>query len=152
METFSALLAIWSGNSPVADEFPAQRQVTWSFDVFFDLRLSKRLSKQSWGWWFDTLSRQIWRHCNVWDGPVNLRATQAPVPIRVFQKKLLKQQYGSTSQLSMFIQQYSFLITKIHSEFVIVPPSHSWEIMKVSHGVTQTPGQYFHGDHHHGQH
>ena len=30
----------------------SQRQVTRSFDVFFDLRLNKRLSKQSWGWWF----------------------------------------------------------------------------------------------------
>ena len=45
-------------------EFLAQRPVTWSFDVFFDLRLNKRLSKQSWGWWFETLSRPLWRHCN----------------------------------------------------------------------------------------
>ena len=56
METFSALLAICAGNSPVAGEFPTQRPVTWSFDVFFDLRLNKRLSKQWWGWWFETLS------------------------------------------------------------------------------------------------
>ena len=28
-------------------EFPAQRPVTWSFDVFVDLCLNKRLSKQS---------------------------------------------------------------------------------------------------------
>ena len=35
-----------------------------SFDVFFDLRLNKRLSKQSWGWWFETPSRSLWRHCN----------------------------------------------------------------------------------------
>ena len=45
-------------------EFPAQRPVTRSFDVFFYLRLNKRLSKQSWGWWFETLSRPLWRHCN----------------------------------------------------------------------------------------
>ena len=31
-------------------EFPAQRPVTRSFDVFFDLRLNKPLSKQWWGW------------------------------------------------------------------------------------------------------
>ena len=49
METFSALLAICAGNSPVTGEFPAQRPVTRSFDVFFDLGLNKRLSKQSWG-------------------------------------------------------------------------------------------------------
>ena len=64
METFSALLAICAGNSPVTGEFPAQRPVTRSFDVFFDLRLNKRLSKQWWGWWFETPSRPLRRHCN----------------------------------------------------------------------------------------
>ena len=49
---------------PVPGEFPAQRPVTQNFDVFFDLRLNKRLSKQSWGWWFETLSRPLWRHFN----------------------------------------------------------------------------------------
>ena len=52
------------GNSPVTGEFPAQRPVTQSFGVFFDLRLNKRLSKQSWGWQFETPSRPLWRHCN----------------------------------------------------------------------------------------
>ena len=37
METFSTLLAICAGNSPVTGEFPPQRPVTQSFDVFFDL-------------------------------------------------------------------------------------------------------------------
>ena len=49
-ETFSALLAICAGNSPVTGEF---------------LRLNKRLSKQSWGWWFETPSRSLWRQCYV---------------------------------------------------------------------------------------
>ena len=53
-----------AGNSPVPGKFPAHRPVTQSFDVFFDLRLNKRLTKQSWGWWFETLSRPLWRHCN----------------------------------------------------------------------------------------
>ena len=65
IETFSALLATCVGNSPVPGEFPAQRPVTRSFDVFFDLRLNKRLSKQSWGWWFGTLSLPLWRHRNA---------------------------------------------------------------------------------------
>ena len=30
----------------------------------FDLHLNKRLSKQWWGWWFETPSRSLWRHCN----------------------------------------------------------------------------------------
>ena len=41
METFSGSLALCEGNSLVTGEFPAQRPVTWSFDVFFDLRLNK---------------------------------------------------------------------------------------------------------------
>ena len=51
METYSALLAICAGNSPASGELPAQKPVTWSFDVFFDLCLNKRLRKQSWGWY-----------------------------------------------------------------------------------------------------
>ena len=47
METFPALLAICAGNSPVSDEFPAQKPVTRNFDVFFDLRPKERLSKHS---------------------------------------------------------------------------------------------------------
>ena len=64
METFSALLAFCAGNSPVTGEFPAQRPVTRSFGVFVDLGLNERLSKQSWGWWFETPSRPLWRHSN----------------------------------------------------------------------------------------
>ena len=65
METFSALLAICAGNSPVSGEFPTQRPVMRSFDVFFDQHLNKRLSKQWWGWWFETPSCPLWRHCNA---------------------------------------------------------------------------------------
>ena len=64
METVSALLAICVGNSTVPGEFPAQRLVTRSFDLFFDLRPNKRLSKQSRGWWFETPSCPLWRHRN----------------------------------------------------------------------------------------
>ena len=46
-------------------EFPTRRPVTRSFDVYFDLRPNKRLSKQSLGWWFETLSPPLWRHRNV---------------------------------------------------------------------------------------
>ena len=51
METFSALLALCTGNSPLI--------------FLFDLRLNKHMSKQSWGWWFETPSRPLWRHCKV---------------------------------------------------------------------------------------
>ena len=63
MEIFSTSLALCAGNSPVTGEFPAQRPEMWSFDVFFDLCLNKRLSKQSWGWWFEMPLHSLWRHC-----------------------------------------------------------------------------------------
>ena len=56
METFSALPTLCAGNSPVTGEFPAQRPVTQSFDVFFDLHLNNRLSKQSWGCFLDAIA------------------------------------------------------------------------------------------------
>ena len=67
METFSALLAICAGNSPVPMNSPHKGQwrgalMFWCFDV--DLSLNERLSKQSRGWWFETQSRPLWRHCN----------------------------------------------------------------------------------------
>ena len=65
METFSALLAICAGNSPATGEFPTQRRVTRSYDVFLDLHPNERLSKQWWGWWFEMPSCPLWRHCNV---------------------------------------------------------------------------------------
>ena len=67
METFSAFLAICAGNSPVTGEFPSQRPVTRSFDVFFGMLLNKQLNKQWRGWWIETPSRPLWRNCNEID-------------------------------------------------------------------------------------
>ena len=66
METFCAVTALCVGNSPVTGEFPSQRPVTRSFDIFFDLGLNKRLSKQqqSKRRWFETPWRSLWRHRN----------------------------------------------------------------------------------------
>ena len=65
MEAFSALFGPLCGEFPVTGEFTSQRPVTRSFDVFFVLRLNKRLNKQSWGWWFGTpWCSLLWRHCN----------------------------------------------------------------------------------------
>ena len=62
------IVPIWSKinlyHSPVTGEFSSQRPVTRSFGVFVDLCLNKRLSKQSWGWWFETPSWSLWRHRN----------------------------------------------------------------------------------------
>ena len=45
-------------------EFTARSPVTRSSDVFFDVHPSKRLSKQWWGWWFQTPSGLLWGHRN----------------------------------------------------------------------------------------
>ena len=66
------------GKSPVTGEFPSQRPVTRSFDVFFDICLGNRLSKQSTGWWFETPSRSLWRHSTatwLWRLPLGLTNT-----------------------------------------------------------------------------
>ena len=64
METFSASLVLCAG---IHRWTVAQRPETRTFDVFFDLRLNKRLSKQSEGWWFETPSRSLWRHRNDYE-------------------------------------------------------------------------------------
>ena len=53
-----------SGEFTGPGEVPTQRPGRRSFDVFFDLRLNKRLSKEPWAWWFETPSWSLWRHCN----------------------------------------------------------------------------------------
>ena len=65
IETFSALLVLCAGNSPVTGEFPSQWPVTRRFGIFFDTRVrrNKRLSKQ-WCCWFEMQSRSLLRHCN----------------------------------------------------------------------------------------
>ena len=83
METFPALLALCERNPPVIGGFPSQRPVTGSLDVFFDLRLNKRLNKQPGRRWFETLSRSLWRHCN---GRPNVEANFSSfttIPVKV---------------------------------------------------------------------
>ena len=62
METFSTSLALCAGNSPLAGE-----KGQWRGSCFLDLRLNKRLSKQSWVWWFETPLRSLWCHRNVYN-------------------------------------------------------------------------------------
>ena len=83
MKTFSALPTLYEGNSPVTGEFPSQRPVTRSFDAFFDQLLNKRLSKHSWGWWFETPLHSLSRHCNVTpENPLPLLPTSYFHPVR----------------------------------------------------------------------
>ena len=64
MKTFSALLPICAGNSPVTDDFPTKSQLRGSLMFSLILCLNRRLSKQPWGWWFETPSWSFWCHCN----------------------------------------------------------------------------------------
>ena len=78
METYSALLALCAGNSPVTGEYPSQRPVMRSFDIFFDLCLNKLLGKQLWDWWFETPPYSLGRHCNgswfsIWCAESNMQ-------------------------------------------------------------------------------
>ena len=71
METSTALLGRCEGNPPIAGDFPSQIPITLRFDVFFELRLNKRLSKQSKLRWFQTPSRSLWRQCNAHEGMIS---------------------------------------------------------------------------------
>ena len=54
----------FTGHCMVNGEFPSQKPVTRSFDIFFDLRLNKRSNELSWRRRFDTSSCSLWRHCS----------------------------------------------------------------------------------------
>ena len=62
IDAISAVSTLW--NPPVADGFPSHRPVTRNFDVFVDVRVNKRLRKQSRCRWFETPWCSWWRHCN----------------------------------------------------------------------------------------
>ena len=79
MEAFSALLALCAGNSPVTGEFPAQRSVTRSFDVFFDLRLNK-------GWINNVEAGDLRRHRTHYDVTVMLTKPSAELGIDAYSR------------------------------------------------------------------
>ena len=99
-------------------KFPAQRPVTRSFDVFFDLRLNKRLSKQPWGWWFETPSWSLWRR---WYGPWTDRTQVGKIDTSnvIMIYKMKKYRYGLLviksliGQLNTYNPIYCKNITKI---------------------------------------
>ena len=111
VKTFSALLAICAGNSPVPGEFPAQRPVTRSFDVFFDLQPNKWLSKQWRGWWFETPSCPLRRHLNgysLWLVAWRLK----PLPEPMLNTYLSESLHSSESNFIVGSQ-----LSTLHNEF-----------------------------------
>ena len=125
METFSALMALCEGNSPVTSEFPSQRPVMRSLGVFFDLRLNKRFSEQSWGWWFEMPCHLLWRHYNVaiyyilflWD--TFFRAKFSVFTVFMCKKMELLQFYFQIK--SIHIDHEQKLLIKNHSQITLGP-------------------------------
>ena len=76
METFSALLALCAGNSPVTGEFLSQRPVTQSFDVSFDMQLNKR-------WINNREVGDLRRHCAHYDVIVMPKIKQSDTVVYV---------------------------------------------------------------------
>ena len=104
------------GKSPgTPGEFPTQRPVTRSFDVFFDLRLNKWLSKQWWGGWFETLSRPLWRHRN--DHKIAPLPVNQPWKVRI----MTSHKFTNNSQHSHKKAKHMY---GIYSIWII--PSHVW--------------------------
>ena len=90
-----------AGNSPVTGEFSSHRPVTRGFDVFFDLRLNRQLSKQSRRRWFETPSRSLWRHCNVVPNTDSvIRATMGSFSVQ--RVTLVQFWIGETGQIGGF--------------------------------------------------
>ena len=105
---------------PVNGEFPSQRPVTRSFGVWFDLYLNKRLSKQPWGWWVETPSRSLWRHCNA--DPLNKSFSRkinvSCVEIRMFRVKELNTMTSFVASPGCQHPQYCNNV--IHSVYTII--------------------------------
>ena len=136
----------------VTGEFPSQRPVTRSFDVFFHMRLNKRLSKQSSRWQFETPSCSIWRHCN--DNNMQYVAVKTrsfffqKSPQRSFHSSPVKASYGvsfvgsnsgwylvSATAVIRAITWYigpRFSGSRLYIKFIIMT---SWHKMKCLNGV-----------------
>ena len=65
IETFSTLLTLCAGNSPVTLNSPHKGQRGGALEFSLICALNKRLSRQSWGCSFETPPCSSWRHCDV---------------------------------------------------------------------------------------
>ena len=78
---------------------------------FLDLRPNNRLSKQSWGWWLETLSRPLWRHCNVSETTSNNMGK--------FETGINKNWYYNHDKINIYVQLRYLL-------YVIAKPQCAW--------------------------
>ena len=106
METFSVLLALCARNSRVTSEFPSQRPVMQSFDVFCDLCLNKCLSKQPRRCWFETPSCSLWLHC---DDYLNHASSVFISPLQTNLKEIwIKAPYFSLQKMQLQMLSVTF--------------------------------------------
>ena len=106
-------------------EFPTQGPVTRSFDVSFDLRMNKRLSKQPWGWWLETLSWSLWRHCNDYFGPATacMRAVRVTaMRFRIIVTSRKRHCVSFQRQLNRLFNSLLRLVTQKHKTIRITIP------------------------------
>ena len=123
----------WEFTGP--GEFPTRRPVTRSFDVFFDMRLNKRLSKQPWGWWFETPLWPSWRQCNV-RPPVSFYHS-CLINLGVDKPNVLIQNSIMESNISTMVMVVStYVPTNMGRLFKLQYPC--WWILKVS-GIRTGP-------------
>ena len=108
-------------NWPFVRELPSQRPVTRSSGVSFDLRLNKRLRKQSWGWWFEKLLYPLWRHCND--------STEIPLNLMNYTSVLCLQEWRraiNQIELNLRIYQYRYSVMPNHIYTAMTP---NWQLI-----------------------
>ena len=143
----SALLTM-RGNHRWPVNSPHKGQWRGALMFSFDLLLNKRLIKQSWGWWFETPSRPLWRHCN---GLIR-RGTQYPRP--QFNIKMPHYQYRKSHRGDQMILRPSFLhngisytdktsLYWISLQIVTLPT-----LRHINFSVRSTPGTLWHAYQH----
>ena len=111
MDFFRVTGPLW-GESPVNGGFPSQRPVTRGFDIFFDLRLTKRVGKQPRRRWFETQSRSLWRRCN-WSMLGNMSTFLfSNAPTEGVRQSFAKSS-GTTMMAALFVDSLALLTTKV---------------------------------------
>ena len=104
----------------VTDEFPAQRPVTRSVDVFFDLRVNRQLSKEWRRWWFETLPRSLWRDCNLDINSISKKHDVCSGPSQMksqwMQRLVLTETQQWCSSIKLIISYHSYDINRWYAE------------------------------------
>ena len=91
----------------------------WRGALMFSLicALNIRLSKHLWGWWFETTSRSLWRHCNdrgqFWPSGIEVACVCLCVCVRVCQLRVCPRDYSSPvpARATKFVQKTQNTVT-----------------------------------------